>query len=703
MRIARTLACLLLIALGTTARAQVGATATAQHLSVQLIVPPRAISPAEEFLAGLYFRLEPGWHIYWINAGDSGQPPAVKWKLPAGIAAGVLQFPAPQRLPLGPLMDFGYESEVLFPVPIKVAADFQPRGAMLALGANVKWLVCREICIPGSAELSAERAAAAAASSSSASSADGQLLARFAAAVPQALPAALHASFTRAGKNFVLTLRTQRREDSAEFFPIDQNLIANAAPQEVRALADGVALTLRPDENLTGDPAQLHGVIVLDGHRAYEIHALPASAPALRDASAPGLLSITLFAFLGGLILNLMPCVFPVLFIKALALVNRPTDERGRLRADGLVYSAGVLLSFWVIVGWLLALRAAGYRLGWGFQFQSPGFVAMMALLLFLLGLSLAGQFEIGLTLSDTGSSLASRQGYLRSFFTGVLAVVVATPCTAPFMGAAIGFALSRPAVAAFVVFTALALGLATPYLLLAFNPAWRRVLPRPGAWMQLLKQATAVPVFATVIWLVWLFDQSAGPRGLVALLSACLVLAIVGWILGRWPAQRPAGLAALCGIALAAALPLATLRAAAAPPRGGTAAESWEPFTPALVEHYRAAGRPVFVDFTASWCLSCQVNERVVLERPDVRARLRASGIALVRADWTRQDEVIAQALASLGRSGVPTYVIYPGDARAAPRLLPEVLTPGIIEGALADIHSSGQTPRVPIEPPLN
>jgi thiol:disulfide interchange protein len=368
------------------------------------------------------------------------------------------------------------------------------------------------------------------------------------------------------------------------------------------------------------------------------------------------------------------------------------------MRLHGWVYTLGILISFWAVVALLLVLRAGGRQFGWGFQFQSPTFVAIMGLLLFFLGLSLAGMFDIGLTLTGAGSSLVTRGGYSGSFFTGVLAMVVATPCTAPFMGVAIGFALGKSAGVTFAIFTAIALGLATPYLLLAYNPGWTRLLPRPGAWMEVLKQATSVPIFATVIWLVWLFAQASGTNALIGLLGGFLLLAIAGWILGRWPAKRIASAVATLVILGAVALPVwaaqkfgmtATVAAAGRPGE----ADAWLPFTPDVVAGLQAQGRPVFVDFTASWCLSCQVNERVVLNRADVRQRLKNSGVALVRADWTRHDESIAAALATLGRSGVPTYALYPANPGEAPQVLPEVLTPGIVLDAL-----NGIQPRQPL-----
>jgi thiol:disulfide interchange protein len=680
----------------STAPAFAGASATAQHLTVQLVVPPAQIYPGQSFTAGLYFKLDPGWHVYWINAGDSGEPPSIKWTLPAGVTAGAQQFPAPRRLPLGPLMDFGYEGEVLFPIPIQVASTFKPGGPIATLGGKVTWLVCREVCIPGHAQLAVNRTAAAGPPATPANvDADAQLIQRFQKTLPQPLPSGDQAKFQSTAKGMTLAVITGKREESAQFFPFDQNVLANAAPQTVTPLKNGVQISLIKDDNLTTAPKDLHGLLVLSDGRAYEFHATPGALAAATASDSRGLLGIVLFAFVGGAILNLMPCVFPVLFIKGLALVQSSSEERHKLRWHGLIYTLGILASFWAVVAALLILRGAGHQLGWGFQFQSPAFLALIALLLFFLGLSLAGQFEIGLTLTSAGSGLANKSGYAGSFFTGVLAVIVATPCTAPFMGAAIGYALANSAVVTFAVFTALALGLAAPYLLLAFNPAWTRILPRPGAWMEVLKQAVSVPIFGTVIWLVWVFNQTAGPSALVALLIAFLLLAIAGWILGRWPAKAAATAAAVLVLLLAIALPVVAVNKLSAPPAAaaattGAPGTQWEPFTPALVQKYRAEGRPVLVDFTASWCLSCQVNERVVLDRADVQQRLASSGVALVRADWTRHDEVIAQTLAGLGRSGVPTYALYPADPAGDPQLLPEVLTPGIVFSALDAVKAT-------------
>jgi thiol:disulfide interchange protein/DsbC/DsbD-like thiol-disulfide interchange protein len=685
MRPFRFILVLLLLAAALPALA-VSNSAEAPHLHVQLVMPQDQLYPGGPGEAGLYFKLEPGWHIYWKNAGDSGEPPHIKWTLPDGVSAGPLQFPAPKRLPLGPLMDFGYENEVLFPFALNVAPTAKP--GTVVLDAKVDWLVCREVCIPGKADLEvklhllAEKPAVA-----SGSTVDSDLLKRFANTLPQPLPANFKAIFQPANEGFRLGVETGRREREAVFFPADQEILDNPAPQKVATTVRGFVLELKKDANLSANPAQLHGVLELSGGRAFDLTALPGMVPApVPSLSWRMLLRTSGLAFLGGLLLNLMPCVFPVLFLKGLALVNSGNKELRKLRAHGLVYTAGILVSFWVLVGILLGLRAAGATLGWGFQFQSPVFLSLMAGLLFFLGLSLAGQFEIGLTLTSAGGALAVQEGYTGSFFTGVLAVVVATPCTAPFMGAAVGYALAQPAAVTFAVFTALALGLAAPYGALTLQPAWTRLLPRPGVWMEVLRQATSVPIFVTVIWLAWVLAQAYGAGLLAALLLSFLLLAIAGWFLGRWPAKRWATIVAvLILLAVIAFNVLAPGKLAAAPEsRAGTRVQDqWEAWSADAVSRYQAQGRPVFVDFTASWCLSCQVNERMALSRPEVQRAFQAANVALLKADWTEHDDAITQALAALDRSGVPAYALYvPGQSE--PQMLPEVLTPGIVTDAL-------------------
>ena len=668
--------------------------ADVEHLHVQLVLPQSVLYPGGANHAGLYFKLESGWHIYWQNAGDSGEPPNARWTLPDGVTATPLQFPAPKRLPLGPLMDFGYENEVVFPFSFTVAPSVKPGPA--TLDAKVSWLVCREVCIPGKAELEEKvQLDSKPPEAVTTSGTDQALWQRGVDALPKPLPATDKVVFQPTATGFRLAVDTGRRETQAAFFPSDQSILDNPSPQQPTPTPKGLILDVKKDANLAANPAQLNGVLELSGGRNYVVSATPGTiAPPAPSFSFAALARIAGLAFLGGLLLNLMPCVFPVLFLKGLALVNSGSEERHRLRAHGFVYTAGILVSFWILVAALLALRAAGGSLGWGFQFQSPIFLALMACLLFFLGLSLAGQFELGLALTSAGGSLATKQGYTGSFFTGVLAVIVATPCTGPFMAAAIGYALAQPAGVTFAVFTALALGLAAPYLALALQPAWTRLLPKPGVWMDVLKQAISVPIFLTVIWLAWVLAQAYGAALLAAVLISFLLLAIAGWFLGRWPARGwSTTVAALLVIAVVGIsvfgqkLAVEPMTASSQPESANSiAANDWQPWTADAVSRYQSQGRPVFVDFTASWCLSCQVNERVALRQPAVQEAFASANVVLLKADWTRHDEAITQALTALGRSGVPAYVLYvPGEA--SPRLLPEVLTPGIVTDAIASL----------------
>lgn len=663
----------------------------AQHLTVDLISDSSSVAPNTDFQLGLHFILDSGWHIYWQNAGDSGQPPEIKWHAPAGVKIGALQFPVPRRLPLGPLMDYGYEGQVLFPMRATYAgaAMISP----LAVTADVRWLVCRDSCIPGKATLSLVLPVGKA----NANAANVELFRKAQSEMPTSLPNGVTVTVANSPKNFVITLHDGKREESVEVFPFDAEQIANAAPQPAKSQPDGISVSVPKMDTLQTVPSQFHGLLKLPA-AAYEFQ-VPVTTGATADSSKASGLSRSILgtlglAFLGGILLNLMPCVFPVLFLKGLALVSSSGHERKHMRAHGLVYTLGILVSFWAIVALLLALRAGGSHLGWGFQFQSPGFIAAMAALLFFLGLSLAGQFDIGLTLTSAGGGLAQRSGYSGSFFTGVLATIVATPCTGPFMGAAIGYALSQSAFVTLLIFTALALGLALPYLLLTLQPAWTRLLPKPGVWMEYLKVATAVPIFATVIWLVWLFTVVAGTSALVSLLACFVLLGIAGWVLGRWPARTVGSIAAVVLAVAALALPLMAARHPHAESTTASAVSgAWQPYSAAAFTAARAQGKPVFVDFTAQWCLSCQVNERVVLTRPDVQAQFAKDGIVLLKADWTQQDPEITSALAALGRSGVPAYALYANGSE--PRLLPEVLTPGIVLDALAHIDQNTQSAR--------
>jgi thiol:disulfide interchange protein DsbD len=647
-----------------------------------LVTDVAAVAPGSNFQAGLRIRLAPGWHSYWRNAGDAGAAPELALDLPDGVTAGTIAWPAPERIPYGPLVNFGYTGEVLLPVTVSVAPGLAA-GDVLALRAEATWLVCADVCIPeeGRFELTLPVAPAATPSVTGA-----PLFEVNAARLPRPLPwtARAGASAGRASLTVAGTGLDAASVREAFFFPTEPGLIDNTAPQPL-ALRDGrltIGLSLLPEVA----PTALEGTLVLwDGggqRAAFEVSSV-VTGPA-ESASGASLWQAMLLALAGGLILNLMPCVFPVLAMKAMALARLGGAARGEIRRHAAAYTAGVLVSFAGIGGLLVALRAAGVAAGWGFQFTQPAFVAAMAWLVLAVGLNLSGVFVLGRAVG-AGQAVAGRGGMLGAFATGGLAVLLATPCTAPFMAAALGAALVMPPAATMAVFLALGIGLAAPYALLGLAPGLARALPRPGAWMERLRQALAFPMYATAAWLVWVLALQAGPDGVLFGLAGAVVLAAGLWGLGlaqhagagrlRMAGMAAAGLAVLVALALLPQLAIAPAATAAEP-----GAEAW---SEARVAELRAAGRPVFVNATAAWCITCQVNDRVALRADAVRVAFAEGGVTYLKADWTRGDPAIGALLRSHGREGVPMYLFWAPGA-AEPVLLPQILTEGLVLSAL-------------------
>ncbi len=667
------------------------------HLEVALISEQTTVQPGHEFWVGLDFTLEPGWHVYWVNPGDSGEAPKVKWTLPEGFQAGSIQWPKPEKISVATLVDYGYSNHVLLMMPMHAAAEIKTDKTADLL-ADVHYLVCREVCMPGKAQLGLSLPV------SSSAQLDANAHVRFEATrkdIPPPAPANWKMSTEAERNDFVLTVDTGHREKPGMFFPLQEQQIENAAPQKAESAAHGIKLRLKKSDGLTQIPATLQGLLLLPDGRAYLVDAPVTGGGAIAasggqktgpDALAASkvtqsLASVIGFAFLGGIILNLMPCVFPVLSMKVLSLTHVGQAEAKSARMNGIFYTLGILVSFWTLVGILLALRAAGHGIGWGFQMQSPIFVVCLTALMFLLGLNLLGVFEIGLSWMGVGSSLASKSGYTGSFFTGVLATIVATPCTAPYMGAAVGYALTQSSLIAFAVFTALALGLAAPFLLLSFEPRWARALPRPGEWMVRLKQAMAFPLFGAAIWLVWVFGQQLGMDAAGRLLAGLLLIAIAGWIYGAFGNKLWRDVLALLLLGAGLYVPISAngdgsrvVSANSVPQKQGGL--QWEAFSAAKLQEYRTQSKPVLVDFTAAWCLSCQVNERAVFHSDEVQQRLHDSGVALMKADWTSYDPAITHALADYGRSGVPFYVMYGSSGEEL--ISTELLTPQSMLDAL-------------------
>jgi thiol:disulfide interchange protein DsbD len=663
------------------------------HVQASLVAETESIQPGVPLRVAIRLQMEEGWHTYWKNPADSGLPTRMSWRLPAGLSAGPLQWPRPERFATPPLVSYGYDREVLLPVEIAVDRSVKP-GSSLELAGRVDWLECREACIPGKAELSLVLPVRP---STPRPSVHAESFAKTRALVPVASPewtVKAHASGRSVGLSFE---SAGARAREAYFFPSEPQVLEYSAPQVLERSGGANLLRLTRDPNGPKELKRLRGVLVAEvGAKpvALEVDAPiaaggpAAAAPARGDAPAasPGLPLMLVFAFLGGLVLNLMPCVLPVLSLKVLGFV-RHAGEEGRPWRHGVAFTIGVLASFWALAALLLSLRAAGEQVGWGFQLQSPTFVVFLSALFFLLGLNLFGVFEVGTSLIAAGNLNARRTGLLASFGSGALATIVATPCTAPFMGTALGFGLGQPASVSFLVFTSLALGMAAPYLALSLHPGWLRFVPRPGAWMEAFKQLMGFCLMATVAALVWLFGRQVGVDGMAALLAALVAIGLGAWIYGR-ASSAPSVRRRFAGNAAAAVLValgvLAGLSQAGAA-AGTSDAGEWEPWSEERLAEHRAAGRPVFVDFTADWCLTCRVNERIALRDPEVRARLRDEGVALLKADWTRRDPRITEALAAHGRQGVPLYVFYGAGQGRAPIVLPEVITPGIVIDALS------------------
>ena len=691
-----------------------------QHVEAELVPERTAFVPGQTTTVALRLRMADGWHTYWQNPGDSGLPTTLAWTLPAGVTAGPIQWPAPHALPSGPLVNYGYDGEVLLLADVAVPREAQP-GDTLTLAGKAEWLVCRETCIPEEAQLDL---ALPVAERSDLYPQWGKAIAATREALPGRVPGWLFAARGDAQK-VIVTLTGPAGTSlptGVHFFPFQEGRIEPSGQQEfVRDPNGTFSLTLPVANQLTPGFTQVAGVIVAENGFANgggTVRSMtvdvpltgsvvagpkPASAPApalnLAAARPAGegmsLALAVVFAFIGGIILNLMPCVFPVLSLKALSLAAPGHGNKEKLRLEGLSFGAGVVATFVALAAILLAFRAAGEQFGWGFQLQSPAMVTSLALLFFVLALNLSGAFEFTALVPSAAGGWNARNRYVDAVLSGVLAVVIASPCTAPFMGAAMGFALAQPAALTLLVFAALGVGMALPFVLLTWFPGWRRMLPKPGPWMERLKQFLAFPLYATVAWLVWVLgaqvDNDAVVRLLVTLVA--VAFALWAWRAYRFGAARVFSVAAFLGLVAAAALawplyagapernPLTAVEAR--PTAGGN--DPWQAFTPARVADLTAGNKAVFVDFTAAWCVTCQVNKRLVLNTAAVRDAFAQHGVELVRADWTRRDPAITRALAELGRQGVPVYVLYrPGKE---PLLLPEILQTQSVLDALATI----------------
>jgi thiol:disulfide interchange protein DsbD len=632
-----------------------------------LVTETDTVQPGTPFRVALRLRMADGWHTYWKNPGDAGVPPELTID---NVTQSSIDWPTPRRVAEGPVMTYAYTHEVLLPVTITAT----PSVTTGAIKAHAQWLVCKDICVPEDGDFALSLPAGA-----PKPSAQAALFAAHDREVPRPSPWA--ARFSPDGTLFVQgpELTTATVAD-AWFIPDESGRIQDDAAQPLSVRAGGFTLALRATKGL--DPAKnLTGVLSVRDRAGMQTDVVVDAAPGPPPASAaPPLGQILAFAFLGGLILNLMPCVFPILAMKAVGLARHAGGGGGH----ALSYTAGVLVTFIALALALLAARQAGTAAGWGFQFSSPVFVAAMAWLLFGVGLNLSGVFQIGAGLTGAGTGLAGRHGVAGSFFTGLLAVLVATPCTAPFMGVAIAAGLAAPPIITVLVFAVMGLGLSAPYVALASIPGLARLMPRPGRWMEMLKQALAFPMYGAAAWLVWVISQEAGPSGVLATVSGLVLVGFAGWVFGatQMTSAQPRRFGqAMAAVAVLAAL--AVLSGITASPVGAATETSAEAYTPERLAALRAAGQPVFVNMTAAWCVTCLVNERIAISTDGVRKAFADDKVTYLKGDWTRQDPAITAFLQQNGRDGVPLYVFFPAKG-GPPEVLPQILTEATVLGVL-------------------
>jgi thiol:disulfide interchange protein/DsbC/DsbD-like thiol-disulfide interchange protein len=731
------------------------------HAEVELIAAQTALVAGQSARIGLSIKHAPHWHTYWKNPGDSGYPTKVTWALPAGFSVSEFDWPAPKRLATGPIVNFGYEGEVLLPLTVTVPTTIEP-GTPITLKGKAEWLVCKDVCIPEEGDVSLVLPAIARPIAPMTETGAAKI--RF-DATDAAKPVSLAGWSGKAhvsGRDVLLDIAPAAGAPALSHFDIfpEPEQINDPSVQRVYRTKAGYAVALKWVEGAKVPPTfnvvltstepllgaakaglmQVSVAAASDPSSAAKSVAVPTDAVLLSDASTSSsaakpmdsdgtivndsgltLWSAIAFAFVGGMILNLMPCVFPVLSLKILSFAQhagaKQKTERGTvvpirsgntdslatasfsdgktaMRTHGIFYAIGVVLSFLALAGVLLALKSAGSAIGWGFQLQNPGVVWVLAIIFFLIGLNLMGAFEVGQLAPSSLLSMQAKHPGVDSFFSGVLAVIAASPCTAPFMGAALGFALTQSTIAALAVFAALGVGMALPYVLLSWFPKWLEKLPPPGAWMVTMKQVLAFPMFLTVVWLVWVIAMQAGVDGAAIVLLGLVGLAFAAWMIGssRTGARWVGVVAGVAAAALAWPASVTSDAATTASTNGTKSASQWQPWDPATIAKLNAEGKPVFVDFTAAWCVSCQANKRLVLTRDEIVQAFNAKNVVLMRADWTNKDDRITKALAEMNRSGVPVYVLHAPGKPA--QLLPELLTTGIVKEALASLEGRRASP---------
>ncbi|MCB0328298.1 MAG: thioredoxin family protein [Bdellovibrionales bacterium] len=694
------------------------------HVKAELVTEHLSVTPGVDETFGLKLTIDPKWHVYWKYAGDSGSAPALNWEVNGNSIATEILWPIPERIEVGPFVNFGYQGEILLMADLPIPED--ATGAV-QITLDAEWLVCEEECIPGNAFFELEMQVSE--GSLPSPSTEKALFEKTRTRLPSNGDGVTTTVRETDEGNLILNIQGIQTElNSIYFFPAEEGIVENSAEQSWMRSASAIDLILTTPKSIPR-PREFSGVLVKnppfkDGSLAKEIRlpfsALSGNTQVESTSGAPDGLStsnpknetkafalILLAAFLGGLILNLMPCVFPVLAIKILSFVKKAGKAPHQVRNHGLAFGCGILVSFWLLAIVVRILRETGEKLGWGFQLQNPSFVAILILLLVAVALNLFGTFEFGSSIQRISGSLdKDGESYSNSFLSGVLATLLATPCTAPFMGGAVAYGIQAQLFPSLVVFSFLALGLASPYLILSFYPRLLASLPKPGAWMETFKQFMGFPVLLTALWLLWVFNKQNSPDALLALLLSSLLFAFSLWIYGKiCPPTAPRRrqiygmLFVICAFSLCSWIGIPYSNPSVQPASaveidtdsalvsGITAhserdsyGQTWYAFSPVLVDTLVAEGKPVYVDFTAAWCITCQVNKRVVFGSEKVRKTLSEKGIVLVKGDWTNEDPIITEALEKFGRLGVPLNILYKPDDRESPVVFPNILTPQLV-----------------------
>jgi thiol:disulfide interchange protein/DsbC/DsbD-like thiol-disulfide interchange protein len=700
----------LLILLSFSVQAQV---VVGEHIDAELVAEMTGVAPGQNTWVALRLDHMENWHTYWKNPGDAGRATQINWTLPEGVTAGEIVWPTPKRIELpADLVDFGYEDEIFLQVPLTIPESFEAQN--LNISANAQWLECEDICIPGGATVTLSLPVL----DESQISQNPQWVEGFAktrASIPSSdVSFDTTFSITEGSLNILVqaTEAVFENASSIRFIPGEHRVFNYTSPQEITYQLSSLQLSQGHHPRLNEAPEEISGLLLVtdaSGQQiSYEIIAVPdginaadfgllalnaESTSSSSSSSDMSLMLVFVFAMLGGMILNLMPCVFPVLSLKVLSLASNSNSTQQEKRLHGLAYAAGVIAAFLILASVLLVLQAGGALIGWGFHLQSPWFISLLIFLFFIMGLSMSGVVEFGTSIMGVGTELQDKEGYSGSFFTGILASVVASPCTAPFMGAALGFAFTQPAIIALAVFVALGLGMALPFLLISFNPALSSLLPHPGKWMLTFKQVLAFPLYATVVWLLWVLGKQTGTDGMALVVASCVLLALAAWLYQRRREIRSpfwryadASIILLCLFVTIGVVrsPLLQTQANA---QVISEDASYEAYSDARLAQLRNDEQAVFVNMTASWCITCLVNEKVALNSEEFKSALADNNITYLKGDWTNNDPEITEVLRRYETSGVPLYLMFPADPSKPAEVLPQILTTNIILDAMQRI----------------